>query len=100
MGQKMEMLRDNQYMQGAGLIIAMCAVVLVIVLFRRRVQLVFDLLLRLVCGITAIYVVNLLLARAGSGAMIGIGPTTVLVSTILGFPGLALLYGIKIVSTL
>lgn len=96
----MGMLQENNFMQGAGLIIGMCAVVLVIVLFRRRVHILFDLALRFAFGVTAIYLINLLLERMASEAVIGIGPTTVLVSTILGFPGLALLYGIKIVSIL
>ena len=34
------------------------------------------------------------------GFEIGINPVTVLVTTILGIPGLAMLYGIKIVSLL
>lgn len=94
------MLQGKMDMQGAGLIIGMCAVVLIIVLFRRRAQLLFELLLRFAFGTAAIYVINMLIAGVSSEAVIGIGPTTVLVSTILGFPGLALLYGIKIVSIL
>lgn len=94
------MLQGKMDMQGAGLIIGMCAVVLIIVLFRRRAQLLFELLLRFAFGTAAIYVINMLIVGVSSEAVIGIGPTTVLVSTILGFPGLALLYGIKIVSIL
>ena len=43
---------------------------------------------------------TLLMERAAFEAEIGINPVTVLVTTILGIPGLAMLYGIKIVSLL
>ncbi|MGN1158917.1 MAG: pro-sigmaK processing inhibitor BofA family protein [Lachnospiraceae bacterium] len=96
----MEQLQKINLMQGAGMIVVMCLFVLAIVLFRRRMQLILGLVLRFLCGVAGIYLVNLLMERAAFEAEIGINPVTVLVTTILGIPGLAMLYGIKIVSLL
>lgn len=96
----MEQLQKINLMQGAGMIVVMCLLVLAIVLFRRRMQLILGLVLRFLCGVAGIYLVNLLMERAAFEAEIGINPVTVLVTTILGIPGLAMLYGIKIVSLL
>ena len=96
----MEQLQKINLMQGAGMIVVMCLLVLAIVLFRRRMQLILGLVLRFLCGAAVIYLVNLLMERAAFEAEIGINPVTVLVTTILGIPGLAMLYGIKIVSLL
>lgn len=96
----MEQLQKINLMQGAGMIVVMCLLVLAIVLFRRRMQLILGLMLRFLCGVAGIYLVNLLMERAAFEAEIGINPVTVLVTTILGIPGLAMLYGIKIVSLL
>ena len=96
----MEQLQKINLMQGAGMIVVMCLLVLAIVLFRRRMQLILGLVLRFLCGVAGIYLVKLLMERAAFEAEIGINPVTVLVTTILGIPGLAMLYGIKIVSLL
>lgn len=96
----MEQLQKINLMQGAGMIVVMCLLVLAIVLFRRRMRLLLGLVLRFLCGVAGIYLVNLLMERAAFEAEIGINPVTVLVTTILGIPGLAMLYGIKIVSLL
>lgn len=96
----MEQLQKINLLQGAGMIAVMCLLVLAIVLFRRRVQLLLGLVLRFLCGIAGIYLVNMLMGRAAFEAAIGINPVTVLVTAILGIPGLAMLYGIKIVSLL
>ncbi len=88
------------FAQGAGLIIIMCLLVLAIVFFRGRMHLVFGIVLRGLCGVVSIYVINMLMERAAYEAAIGVNPVTVLAATILGFPGLVALYGIKIVSLL
>ena len=45
-------------------------------------------------GAVAIYFINDLLEKQGISIGVGINPVTVLTSAILGFPGLAALYGI------
>lgn len=47
-----------------------------------------------ICGIIAIYFINMALKGMGISLGVGINLFTVLTSGILGFPGLALLYGI------
>lgn len=88
------------FSQSAGIIIVMCAVVLCIGLFRQRLDILVRLGLRFLCGAVGIYVINQLVSQSVSNLTVGMNPTTLLAGTILGFPGLALLYGIKIVSIL
>ncbi len=49
---------------------------------------------RMVLGIMAIYMINLLLARAGIEASAGLNPINILAVGSLGTGGLALIYGI------
>ncbi len=86
--------------RGIAMILIMCAVVLVIVLLRRRMDLVVGFILRAVSGVVCIYVVNQIMLRVGFGGTLGWNPITVLTSGFLGIPGLIALYGIKIVSLL
>ncbi|MGN1196362.1 MAG: pro-sigmaK processing inhibitor BofA family protein [Acetatifactor sp.] len=52
--------------------------------------------MRMICGIIAIYFINLLLRYFGVALLVGINPFTVLTSGFLGIPGLALLYGLGV----
>lgn len=79
---------------GFWMIGAVCAIVLMIVVFRTKIELIINVILRSVLGTIAIYCINGLLAWAGVSVMVGINPITVLTSGILGFPGVALLFGI------
>lgn len=99
-GSYMEPLQGINLRQGTEIIVIMCLLVLAIVLFRRRLQLLFGVVLRFLCGIVGIYLVNILMERVALDAAIGINPVTALVTTILGIPGVAALYGIKIISLL
>lgn len=76
------------------LIGAVCVIVLLILTFRTKVEFMVNLVLRSVLGTIAIYFINGLLTWGGVGVMVGINPYTVLTSGILGFPGVALLFGI------
>lgn len=96
----MNQLANTDVTQGAGIIIIMCMIVLGIVLFRQRMDLIFGLVLRFVCGVVGIYLMNSLMQNVLAEATIGMNPTTLLTTTILGIPGLAALYGIKIMSVL
>lgn len=57
---------------------------------------VINLVMRSILGTIAIYFVNAALEKAGISLGVGINAVTVLTSGILGFPGLAVLYGIGI----
>lgn len=80
---------------GAVIIIGMCVIVLAIVAFRRRAEFFINFLLRGVIGTLAMYCANMLLAGSGLTVAVGINPVTILTSSILGFPGVLLLYGIN-----
>lgn len=93
-------MQEGFFMQGAGIIILMCLAVLAIVFFKGRMYLIGELLLRFLCGAAGICVINMLMERVAFGGEVGLNPMTLLTTTILGFPGLAALYGIKIASLL
>ncbi|MBQ8591560.1 MAG: pro-sigmaK processing inhibitor BofA family protein [Lachnospiraceae bacterium] len=80
---------------GVWMIGAVCIIVLLIVAFRTKVELIINFVLRSVLGTIAIYFINGFLGWTGLSVMIGINPLTVLTSGILGFPGVALLFGIE-----
>ena len=93
-------MQEGYMMQGAGMIIVMCAAVLAILFLRGRWYLLGELVLRFSCGAAGICVINMLMEKVAFGGEVGLNPVTLLTSTILGFPGLAALYGIKIMSIL
>lgn len=72
-----------------------CAVLLLIGAWRKKLEWLLNLLLRGVLGTVAIYFINLMLTGQGYAAPVGINPATVLTCTVLGFPGLAALYGLQ-----
>ncbi|MBO5282143.1 MAG: pro-sigmaK processing inhibitor BofA family protein [Lachnospiraceae bacterium] len=78
------------------LALGICAVLLLIGAWRKKLEWLLNLLLRGVLGTVAIYFINLVLAGQGYAALVGINPATVLTCTVLGFPGLAALYGLQI----
>jgi len=51
-------------------------------------------IMRGILGTIAMFFINAALARAGISLGVGINVVTVLTSAILGFPGLAALYGV------
>lgn len=78
------------------LIILICAAVLLIGAVRKKTEWLLNVTMRSVLGTIAIYFINSVLAVMGISAGVGINLITVLTSGILGFPGLAVLYGIGI----
>ncbi len=78
------------------LIILICAAVLLIGAVRKKTEWLLNVTMRGVLGTIAIYFINSVLAVMGISAGVGINLITVLTSGILGFPGLAVLYGIGI----
>ena len=75
-------------------ILGVCLIVLVIGALGRKVEWVVNFILRAVMGSVGIYCLNYLLALQQISVAVGINPLTILTSGILGFPGIAVLYGI------
>lgn len=63
---------------------------------KNWMEIMLNFLLRAVFGMIAIYLVNSFLQGRGVQASVGMNPLSFLTSGILGFPGIALLYGIRI----
>jgi inhibitor of the pro-sigma K processing machinery len=85
---------------GMAAIVGVCALVLVIGVLGKRAQWLVNFVLRAVMGTVGIYFLNYLLAMQNISLAVGINPVTVLTSGILGFPGIAVLYGIDLFKNL
>lgn len=81
---------------GMVVILAICAVIILVGVLKSKMEWLLNLLMRSVLGTIAIYFINNVLAGAGISLGVGINPITVLTSGILGIPGLAAVYGIGI----
>lgn len=79
---------------GAFVILAVCLIVLAIGVMGRKVEWLVNFILRAVMGTVGIYAINYMLAARELQVSVGINPFTILTSGILGFPGVAVLYGI------
>lgn len=80
---------------GMAAILGVCLLVLMIGAMGKKVEWLVNFILRAVMGAVGIYFINLLLTSQEIGVSVGINPVTVLTSGFLGFPGLAVLYGIR-----
>ena len=79
---------------GICVIVAICILVLLIGLLKRRAELLLNFAVRIVVGAVAIYVTNQFLQTQGSSIAVGINPYSLLTMGFLGFGGYGLLYGI------
>lgn len=86
--------------QGALWIIAVCAMVMFIMAAKTNSNLLINFILRSVLGSLLIMGVNYGMGVIGYSYTVGLNPGTVLTSGMLGFPGIILLFGIKIYSLL
>lgn len=86
--------------QGTIIIIVAALVVLGIGTLKKSKELLINFVLRVVVGILVIYFINEFFLMQELNIAVGINPTTILTAGILGFPGLALLYGIVIYKSL
>ena len=75
-------------------IMCVCLIVLMIGAMGRKIEWLVNFVLRAVMGTIGIYCVNYVLAARNISVAVGINPLTILTSGILGFPGIAVLYGI------
>lgn len=80
---------------GVFLIVGILVVVLMIGFVKNRAEWIINFVLRGVLGMMSIYFLNLLLADILPGIRIGYNPVTFFTTGILGFPGIAMLYGIN-----
>lgn len=87
-----DQIMDN--LGGVVTILAVCLIVLAIGAMGRKVEWLVNFVLRAVMGTVGIYAINYMLAARQLQVAVGINPFTVLTSGILGFPGVAVLYGI------
>lgn len=81
-------------MNGMLAILGVCLVVLLIGALGRKVEWLVNFILRAVMGTVGIYFLNYILASQNVSVAVGINPLTILTSGVLGFPGIAVLYGI------
>ena len=79
---------------GVYFIIGALVLVLLIGAMKNRGEWIVNFVLRGVLGMMSIYFVNLMFANSMPGMKLGYNPITFLTSGILGFPGVAVLYGI------
>lgn len=80
---------------GIFFIVGILGAVLLIGVFKSRAELVLNFILRGISGMLTIYFINFFLARSLPDMEMGYNLITFLTSAILGFPGVAMLYGIN-----
>ena len=86
--------------QGAFLIIAVLSIVMLIMAVKTNSNLIMNFVIRSILGSLLIWGLNLWLESGGYPLGVGLNAVSVLTSGILGFPGVILLFGIKIYSML
>ena len=79
---------------GIVMIAAVCGVILVMVAVKVKAEWLLNACVRGVLGTIAIFFMNSFLEKQGLNLCVGINAVTLLTSAILGFPGVAALYGI------
>ena len=80
---------------GIFYIVGILAIVLFIGVFKNRAEWIINLILRAISGMLMIYFLNFLFEKQYPAMEMGYNLVTFLTSAILGFPGVAMLYGIN-----
>ena len=80
---------------GIFYIVAILAIVLFIGVFKNRAEWIINLILRGISGMLMIYFLNFLFEKQYPAMEMVYNQVTFLTSAILGFPGVAMLYGIN-----
>lgn len=80
---------------GIFFIVGILAVVLLIGILRNRAEIILNFILRGISGMLIAYFFNFFLVQFMPEARIGYNLATFLTSAILGFPGVAMLFGIN-----
>lgn len=87
-------------MNGILMIGVSFALILLIAAMRSRTDMLINFIMRAVLGTLSSYFINMFLSAQGFSWHVGIGPFSIVVSGLLGLPGIGLLYGISICSML
>ncbi|NLK99650.1 MAG: Pro-sigmaK processing inhibitor BofA [Clostridiales bacterium] len=77
-----------------GIIIVVCLAFIGVCIFRKRMDLVVDFLLRACVGSAGIYLLDFILTISGYQISVGLNAFTILSNGLLGLPGFILLYGL------
>ena len=85
---------------GVLTILAVCGLVLLIGIMRRKAEIVLRFFTRMVVGFAVVYVVNTILKNQGISLAVGFNPISALTLGTLGFPGVVLLYGVLLLDFL
>lgn len=80
--------------QGILCLAGVCAFILLVAGWQKRMAVLRNFILRLVLGIAVIFTVNGILAKTGVHVAVGMNPVSLLAAGTLGLPGVAMLYGI------
>ncbi len=81
---------------GTTLIVAVCVMVLLVGVLRKKMEWLLNFIMRSILGAIALYFINSALAAGGIFLGVGINLITVLTIGIFGIPGLCVLYGVGI----
>lgn len=76
--------------------VIICAVVLLFIALKLNAEWMINFILRGIMGTIGIYIINQVLIMQGIHCSVGINPCTVLTSASLGFPGVILLFGLRL----
>ena len=79
---------------GMAVLAVICGIILLVLLLRKRAQIILNFLVRTVLGAIMILLVNDILQKQGFDIYVGLNPVTLLTSGTLGIPGVCLLYSI------
>lgn len=79
-------------------IIVTCGLCLALGVLRHRLELLVNIILRMIFGIIGIYLINTLLISQNIQVNVGTNSTTILTIGLLGIPGFLLIYGIELYS--
>ncbi|WP_099467369.1 pro-sigmaK processing inhibitor BofA family protein [Konateibacter massiliensis] len=82
--------------QAVIFILVICAIVLIIVFAKNKVELLVNVILRMIFGAIGIHILNAFLLTSGVNIFVGINIGTVGTIGALGVPGFALLYAIAL----
>lgn len=80
--------------QGMICLAGVCAFILLIAGWQKRMAVLKNFFLRLVTGMAVIFAGNIILAKTGIDVSVGMNPISILTAGTLGLPGVAMLYGI------
>ncbi len=79
---------------GMVVIIGACLMVLILVTMKNKLEFILNFCLRVVTGGIAIFGINALMEMCGFSVRVGVNMVSLLVSGVLGFSGVSLLYAI------